>query len=82
MGVEMLFHIIVRVRDGATFFVATWLLRPRPRSTSIVLYARSNCDHVVLARFSVWFSTFEFFLMLRRPRCFVTTAVFFLTEQL
>ena len=63
-------------------FVATWLLRPRPRSTSIVaLYASSTVTMSrVLARFSVWSSIFVFFLMLRRPRCFVTTTVLFLTE--
>ena len=68
-------------------FVATWLLRPRPRSTSIVLYISTsicefNCDHVTSPRevfclvFDLWL-----FLMLRRPRCFFTTTVLFLTEQ-
>ena len=64
-------------------FVATWLLRPGPRSTSIVsTVCEFNCDHltslceVFCLVFDLWF-----FLMLRRPRCFVTTAVLFLTEQ-
>ena len=46
-------------------FVATWLLCPRPRSTSIartsISVCESHCDHVVLARFSVWSSIFDFF---------------------
>ena len=46
-------------------FVATWLLRPRPRSASIVMYASSVVLTVtmprVLARFSVWSSIFDFF---------------------
>ena len=43
-------------------FVATWLLRPWPRSTSIVLYASSTVTMSrVLARFSVWSSIFDFF---------------------
>ena len=43
-------------------FVATWLLRPRPRSTSIVLCASSTVTMSrVLARFSVWSSIFDFF---------------------
>ena len=78
----MLFHIIVRVRDGATFssLRGCYALARAERKHSTV--CESNYDHVVLARFSVWSSIFDFFLMLRRPRCFVTTAVLFLTEQL
>ena len=77
----MLFHIIVRVRDGATFSLlrGCYALGRAERKHGIV--CESN-DHAVLARFSVWSSIFDFFLMLRRPRCFVTTAVLFLTEQL
>ena len=37
---------------------------------------------VVLARFSVWCSAFYFLLILKRPRCFVTTIVLFLTEKI
>ena len=45
-------------------FVATRLLRPRPRSTSKVLYESPTVTmyyDVVLARFSVWSSIFDFF---------------------
>ena len=48
----MLFHIIVRVRDGATFS----LLRgcyALGRAEHSILYANPTTDHVVLARFSV-----------------------------
>ena len=56
----MLFHIIVRVRDGATFSLLRGcyaLGRAEHKYTA----CESNYDHVVLARFSVWSSIFDFF---------------------
>ena len=78
----MLFHIIVRVRDGATFSLLRGCYALGRGAQAVSTVCEFNSDHltslceVFCLVFDLWF-----FLMLRRPRCFVTTTVLFLTEQ-
>ena len=59
----MLFHIIVRVRDGATFSLlrGCYAIGRAELEHKHSTVCESNYDHVVLARFSVWSSIFDFF---------------------
>ena len=61
------FHsdIIVRVRAGQHF--RCYVVAVRRRKTASIV-CEFNCDHAVLARFSVCSSIFDLFLVLRRPR--------------
>ena len=78
----MLFHIIVRVRDGATFSLlrGCYALGRVSSVYATVTRVLWPC-HESLRGFVFGLRSLIFFLMLRRPRCFVTTAVLSPTKK-
>ena len=78
----MLFHIVVRVRDGAFSLLRGCYALGRGAQASHCINSSPTVTMSSLRSFLLGLRSLLFFLMLRRPRCFVTTTVRFLTEQI